>query len=184
MCLTQGLAANCNERSNAGTIDKIYLMNCEDADFAGWVLGATGDISTLAVQVGGGFFEYDIKRDSGGYTGEFDGDPPNLFLTQTVTLIIPGMSSAKREVLMEWLNCNCGMIGIVQDNNCRQWVLGVNYNATCTDWQCRGLRVASGTTETTGIDPTADQNEYTVTLTATVFELAREYTGASIPMHP
>jgi hypothetical protein len=183
MCLTQGTTTNCNEKSVAGITDKIYLANCEDMDFSGWTVGASGEISAIAVQVGGGFFEYQIKHDSGGYTGEFDGEAPNLFLNQTVTLILSGLSQERRNVIMEMVNCNCGMVGIVEDNNCKQWVLGVTYFESCTEWKCRGLRVATGTTETTGIDPTADQNEYTITLTATVFELARQFTG-TVPLHP
>jgi hypothetical protein len=183
MCLTQGLTTNCDQKSVAGITDKIYLATCQDMDFTGWVVGVSGEITTLAVDVAGGFYEYEIKHDSGGYTGEFDGEAPNLYLTQTVTIVLSKLDQERRNVIMEMVNCNCGMVAVVEDNNCKKWVLGVNYNETCSEWKCRGLRVASGTTETTGIDPTADQNEYTITLTATVFELAREFTG-TVPLHP
>ena len=184
MCLTAGLALDCNLKSVAGINDKLYLMPCSWLDTAGTTVGAGGDITAIAIDLvasGGetGFFILELKHDANGYTGELDGVPPNIYITQTVTAVIPKMDAARRAVLMEIINCNCGLIGIVVDNNCNQWALGLDYS--CAEWNCRGLRVASGTTETTGIDPTADSNEYTLTLTATVFELAREV-SATIPL--
>jgi hypothetical protein len=183
MCLTAGLTLPCDLSSSAGIQDGLYLMPCTWLDTAGTTISASGDIDAIAIDLvasGGatGFYKFDLKHDANGYTGELDGTSPNYFFTQTVTAVIPKMATATRAKLMEIITCNCGLIGIVVDNNCVQWVLGLSFKCGVV---CRGLRVASGTTETTGIDPTADNNEYTVTLTSTVNELARELTAA-IPL--
>lgn len=182
MCLTQGLTLPCNINSIGGTEDKLYLLPCDWLQDPPFTLEANGALSSVAIDLikssgVAGFYEFDIKRDSGGYRGEFAGEAPNLYLEQTVTLSIPKMDQATRNSIQQLLKCNCGLVGIVVDNNCKQWVLGVSYNEECSKFICRGLQVAAGTSEQTGADPTADLNEYTVTLTAVAFELAREYEG-------
>jgi hypothetical protein len=183
MCLTQGLTLSCSLKSTAGVKDKIYLVPVEWLDDPAFTVGVSGDLSALAIDLvasGGvtGAYEYDLKRDANGYSGEFAGESPNLYVEQTVTLVIPKMQQEHRNIIMEWTKCYCGLVGIVCDRNGKQWVLGVSYNEDTATFDYRGLRVAAGTAENTGIDPTADQNEYTITLSSTVFELAREYTGA------
>ena len=182
MCLTQGLTLSCELKANAGLRDSIYLIPANWLDDPAFTVGVNGELSALAVDLvasGGatGGYNFDLKRDSNGYGGEFAGEAPNLYVEQTVTLVIPKLQQAHRNIIMEWAKCNCGLVGIVKDRNGKQFVLGVSYDDDSAEFDIRGLRVAAGTAENTGIDPTADQNEYTITLTATVFELAREYSG-------
>ena len=182
MCLSQGLTLDCDENSIAGTENKIYLIPCNWLDDPAFTVGVNGELSALAIDIvksGGvtGAYVFDIQEDSGGYRGEFAGESNKLFVEQTVTVTIPKMQQSSRNSIQQLLKCRCGLVGIVVDNNCKQWVLGVHYNEDCNKFICRGLRVAAGTGEQTGTDPTADSNEYNVTLTATVFELAREYEG-------
>lgn len=188
MSLTQGLELSCNLRSTAGLEECIYLAPCDWLDDPAFTIAGDGALSDIAIDVaksGGptGLYKFDLKRNANGYTGEAGGSVDNIFFTQTVTLVIPKMAQASRNAIMEMLSCRCGLIGIVVDNNCKQWVLGFQYDEDCSKEKCKGLRVDAGTSETTGIDETADQNEYTVTLTAIVRELAREYTTV-IPVNP
>lgn len=182
MCLTQGLTLNCNINSIGGIENKLYLIPCNWLDAAAFTVAGDGSLSAIAIDLvasGGvtGLYVFDIQEDSGGYRGEFAGEAPNLYIEQTVTATVPKMDQTSRNALQQLLKCRCGLVGIVVDNNCKQWVLGMYYNEECSKFVCRGLQVAAGTSEQTGADPTADLNEYTVTLTATNFELAREYTG-------
>ena len=186
MCLTQGLTKNCAEPNQAGTEDKLYLIPAQWLDEPAFTVDPNGSLSAISIDLvasGGvtGFYSYDLRRDANGYRGELAGEQPNLYIEQTVTAIIDKMNQDTRNVIQEWLDCRCGLVAIVVDNNCKQWVLGVSYNAACAKFQIRGLRVAAGSAEQTGVDPTADQNQYEVTLTTNSFELAREYSGV-IPL--
>ena len=153
-----------------------------------FTVAVDGSLSAIAVDVvasGGptGFYEFDLKRDANGYRGEFAGEQPNLYIEQTVTAVIPKMEQERRNAVMEMMTCNCGMLAMVKDNNCKVWVLGIYYDTACSEFVQRGLRLAAGSAEQTGVDPTADFSQYEITLTTTVWELAREYTDA-IPVNP
>jgi len=186
MCLTSGLTLPCNINSIGGNEDTLYLIPCDWLDNPAFTVLGNGELSAIAINLiasGGvtGFYQFGVKRDSLGYRGEFAGEAPNLYLEQTVTLTVPKMDQTSRNAIQQLLKCNCGLLAIVVDNNCKQWTLGVSYNEDCSKFVCRGLQVAAATSEQTGADPTADPNEYTVTLTGIAFELAREYSGV-IPL--
>lgn len=185
MCLTQGNILDCDFFNQAGGENKLYLMPCSWLDLTGFTIAAGGDVSGITVDVvasGGvtGFYVFDLETDRNGLVEEVGGTKPNTFITQTVTAVIPKMTQGHRNVLEEWRNCRCGMVGVFVDNNCVAWLLGMSYNVDCDKWVCNGLRVEPGSLRQTGIDPTADANENIYTLTATVYELARELT-ATIP---
>lgn len=189
MCLTQGLTDDCNAKNAAGVQEnQVYLIPKEWLNADPFTVAGDGTLSAISIDLvasGGltGLFQFAFKKDANGYRGEASGESPNIFFEQTVTLVKDKMNQATRNSIMELVDCGCGMVAILVDNNCKQWVLGVTYRAECTAFICKGLRYAAGSAEQTGIDPTADNNQYEITLTGLSWELAREYTGV-IPVNP
>jgi hypothetical protein len=147
--LNGGIAKTCGV--NLGGIKKLYLANKESVDTP-TVSG--GVISTLTMDSGTVFYEFEFNKNTSSFTEEMASDLANgsEYYNQTITLVIPKREATKRETIA-LLAYQRDLIAIVTDQNGTNWYFGLENGVNLT-----GNTGGSGTAK-------ADLNGYTLTFT-------------------
>lgn len=147
--LTTGFNVDC--KGGIGGIKKIWVQ--QSSDFATGVTtdATSGEVDALPTAT---IYPYEIpKGTTSAFTETITTDNGNLFYTQTVVLVMPQLSAAKRKQL-HLLAQNRGLAVFVQDNNNNIWFIG----------RTRGAEVSAREAATGAA--VGDLNGYTVTFTA------------------
>jgi hypothetical protein len=147
--LTTGFNVDC--KSTIGGIKKIWVQ--QSSDFISGVTtdGTTGEIDALPEAT---IYPYEVaKGTTSAFVESITTDNGNLFYTQTVTLVLQGLTAAKRKQL-HLLAQNRGLVVFIQDNNNSIWMVG----------RTRGAEVTAREAATGAA--LADLNGYTVTFVA------------------
>lgn len=142
----------------------IDAANIEDITF-----DEKGCIDSITVVEDTGFTRLDFEKDTAFLEQTNTRNGYNINTTQTLSMIFPIMSCDLRWRLRSIFNCACGVVAIVKDNNNQLMVVGIDTFEN-GDWVEEGtwepIELKTGeSTGNTGADPTADRNEYLVTLT-------------------
>ena len=169
MSLT-GYSRTCSLQS--GGMKKLYLAAV--ADVTSFTLsGALYNACTMVA--GKAFKEYQFDPDSFELKESETIENRCKKIVHTIEFYIGKMSSTSRAALQEIIDASdCGMIGIVEDNNATKWVIGYSQSHLKT----RPLELKNGA-QTSGKKLT-DLNGLTVTLESEDIDLMRTFT-ATVP---
>ncbi len=171
MALTIGYVKDCIAKT-AG-LKQVHLT--DQADLTTFTV--SGDDYSVANMVGGKVFQkYEFESGEAELKETTTLVNGNTEITHEVQFFLGRMSSLSRKAVQEIIeSSNCGLIGIITDNNGIQWAVGYSENFLKEE----PLRLTAGD-HTTGKAKT-DISGRDVVLTSSDNELARVFTG-TIPI--
>lgn len=173
--------------SNASGVSKAWFALWED--FVNTTPGTSELDSThtngcdvvtgFNMDAGKGFYTIEMDKKSGVYLETFGA--PQIGVqnwNQEFTFAISKLNAATRCSYQNLISCaNCkDIVLLIRDNNGSYWLIGVSY--TGTEFIVHGILPKDGNVNTTGKDPKADINAYTIGLYADVPSMALPVTLA------
>ena len=158
--LTQGYTLDCKD--SIGGLQSVYFAPWEDL---GTVTVAAGVVTTLTMDVGKKFYQYELVKESSNFAEAVNTNVQNgtVFYAQTLEVILNKLQvNTRNEILLLAKN---RLAVIVVDNNGDKWFLGQSYGLDLT-----GGGSGSGTAF-------GDRSGYTLTFTGNEKELAPKVTA-------
>jgi len=157
-CLTGGIPQDCNE-FGAGGIDKIWVA---PLDAVASVTLAAGVVTAITMEVGppaGLFYELIPYQETTVFTESLERAQVSSKFTQTLQALFPIRTTAKREAIMELVNCNCGLVIVHRENTGKLWIWGLTKDKEATLGISFGAQISGGTTGTSGTAISDSNNE-------------------------
>jgi len=161
-CLMGGNTKNCNAKKTGGS-NWLYLA--DKSNVASITVGVDNEITGITMVVGEVFYKFEFAANKSQFLEALnnEGGPQ---VTQTYNMIWESWDQDQRNLLMDMINCNCGMVAIHSENTGKQWFWG--YEETEEAYLFTGDR-DSGTAK-------SDINQVAPVLQALATEYAREWT--------
>ena len=158
--LTQSYTLDC--RDSVGGIKEVWFAALDD--IATWT-GSNGAFTAITMDAGKYFWKYELVKESSNFAEAVNTNVQNgtVFYGQTLEIILNKLQvNTRNEILLLAKN---RLVALVQDNNNKTWVLGIDNGLDLT-----GGGSGSGTAF-------GDRNGYTLTFTGNEKELAALFTG-------
>lgn len=171
-CLTnftlKGIGFDCNP--NLAGIKNVYITYYDDLTIASGAVDYTKhQVSAVTLSTGVNWYTYEFARNTSSLNSTLTKDEANgtRYYTNTVELMFNKLTADKHLEVMALAAEKLAMI--VEDNNGKKWLLGVD-------------SYVSGVAEEVGTGASADdRNGYTVTIEGTSAYLPFEFTGTIDP---
>jgi hypothetical protein len=164
-CLTAGYSIDCTQGGCSGGLQNIFIAQVDDIDTITY--GANGEITGITMQATKVFYEFDFQDGTAQYTESLTVTNCNIAVEQSLTWVVPCRNDTLRQRIEELANCCCGQVVIFTEMTGTQWAFG--------DLERRRARL--GTNEADSGTALADQNQETITMTASTTKKAVEFTG-------
>lgn len=169
-CLN-GFSKTCGNSNSAG-ISRIKLV---DLDEVASVTETSDVISAVGLDMGAVWYAYDFEEDTASFS-EVKVDGKKAIWNLTLQLSWARMDNSQRAELMAMVDCNCGIMAAVEDNNGIIWIVG-GAPSSAGVISAQGLYL-TGNEANTGASLEADENQQTVVLTGRQRFKAKTFSGA------
>lgn len=167
-CLTAGYTIDCTQGGCSGGISEIFIAKESDIDTITY--DPDGSVSSITMIVGppaGVFYEFDFQDGTASFTENVTVANCNISVEQSLTFIVPCRNDTLRQRIEELMNCCCGMVVIFTEFAGTTWIFGDEKRRRARLSENEGLSGAA----------LADQNQETITLTASTTKKAVAFTG-------
>lgn len=163
VCTLSAITRSVCPTGRAG-IAKLWVASADSV--SALTFGSDNEVTAITMVSAEKFYRVDIEKNTGFFNQTVSRIKSNINVAQQISFVLPVMDKATHKNLRSIFDCACGLIAIIKDNTGKFHFAGIStYPGSPVTWEAEQMRTGESTANT-GADPTADSNEYVITLEA------------------